>query len=146
MTVKQALKYKNKLVSKINEEFNRVSTYNTTEVDTNSPYDVETSLNNYFKLSQELIDLKTKIHVANAKVYSKIFELSELKSQVSKIKSIDCRSGKLLNSYGRMLGEQPMVMKAVIDIVRRDEMVKTIEEKIELIQEELDTHNATTNI
>jgi len=146
MTIKQALKYKNKLASKMNAEFTKASTYNSIEEGSNRAYDVRESMDKYLKMSAELVELKTKIHLANTKVYSKIFELSELKSQISKIQYMDCGEGKQLDRYSRMSGEPPVIKTAIIGIVERDQMVQAIEDRIELLQEELDFHNATTTI
>lgn len=146
MNIKQALKYKNKLAQKVNEMFSRVNTYNSYEVGEVRAYDVKVSLDEYFKLSNELVELKNKIHMANRPVYGKIFELSELKSQVSKLKMMDCQSGKVQDRFGRINGDNPTVKDAIISVVERDKMVESLEERIEKIQDELDTHNATTII
>lgn len=146
MTIKQALKHKNKLAQKINEAWQKVYTYNSYEFGETRPYDVKEQLTEYFKLTNELISLKDKIHQANRPVYYKIFALSELKSQVSKIKNLDCQEGKVQDRYSRIHGEAPIVKSATISIVEKDKMVAELEEQIEKIQEELDTHNATTTI
>jgi hypothetical protein len=111
----------------------------------NRPYDVEQSLDEYFKLTRELVELKTKIHTANMSVYGKIFEMSELKSQVSKLKDLDCGEGKV-RSYHRLVDDSTITKNAVISIVERDSMISKLEEIIESIQEQLDVHNATTHI
>ena len=145
MTIKQALKHKNKLAQKITDAFNKVKLYNSMEEGQNRPYDVEQSLDEYFKLTRELVELKTKIHTANMPVYGKIFEMSELKSQVSKLKDLDCAEGKV-RSYHRLVDDTTVVKNAVISIVERDSMISKLEEIIENIQEQLDVHNATTHI
>jgi len=145
MTIKQALKHKNKLAQKITDAFNKVKLYNSMEEGQNRPYDVEQSLDEYFKLTRELVELKTKIHTANMPVYGKIFEMSELKSQVSKLKDLDCAEGKV-RSYHRLVDDTPVVKNAVISIVERDSMISKLEEIIENIQEQLDVHNAITHI
>lgn len=146
MTVKQALKYKNKLVSKMNDEFRRASQYNSVEEGVNRPYGAEVSLNNFINMSNELVELKTKIHLANVKVYDKIFLLSELKSRVSKLQMLDCSEGKVSDRYGRMTGEHPAFKTVEINILKKDEMIAELESKIEELQEVLDVHNATTEI
>jgi hypothetical protein len=146
MTIRQALKYKNKLVSKMNEEYSKAATYNSIEDGNERPYDVNVSLENYLSLSNELVELKTKIHKANGPVYDKIFKLSELKSQVTKLNHLNCAQGAINSRFGRLAGDEPTKVTAIIGVVKRDEMVKNIENEIEKIQEELDTHNATTNI
>lgn len=146
MTIKQALKYKNKLAKKINEAFVKVAVYNSIEEGQTRPYDVEDSLDEYFKLTRELIELKTKIHTANLPVYGKIFEMSELKSQVSKLKDLDCSEGKVRDRYHRLTDDAGVNKTTVISIIERDSMVTKLEELIEKLQDELDVHNATTHI
>ena len=145
MTVKQALKLKNKLVKEITEELQKAQSYNSVEVGSNRPYSSSESLANVSTLTNQLIELKTKIHQANSPVYDKIFRLSELKSLVSKIKVLNCTEGTSNDYYSRR-SENPPVMTSEISIVERDGMVKIMEDEIESIQDELDTHNALTQI
>jgi hypothetical protein len=143
MKVKQALKYKKKLATKMNQEFVRVNMYNSVEEGTTRVYDVKEAMQNWLKMGEELVELKTKIHLANAPVYGKIFRMSELKSQLSNLRQLDCVDGKHFDRYGR--GEA-IIKTAEISVLERDEMVLKIEEEIERLQEELDEHNATTSI
>ena len=143
MKVKQALKYKKKLASKMNQEFSKVQMYNSVEEGSTRVYDVVESMRNWLTMSEELVELKTKLHLANAPVYGKIFRMSELKSQLSNLKQLDCVDGKHFDRYGR--GEA-VVKTAKISVLEKDQMVLTIEEEIERLQEELDEHNATTSI
>ena len=143
MKVKQALKYKKKLASKMNQEFSKVQMYNSVEEGSARVYDVVESMRNWLTMSEELVELKTKLHLANAPVYGKIFRMSELKSQLSNLKQLDCVDGKYFDRYGR--GEA-VVKTAKISVLEKDQLVLTIEEEIERLQEELDEHNATTSI
>jgi hypothetical protein len=143
MKVKQALKYKKKLASKMNQEFSKVQMYNSVEEGSTRVYDVVESMRNWLTMSEELVELKTKLHLANAPVYGKIFRMSELKSQLSNLKQLDCVDGKHFDRYGR--GEA-VVKSAKISVLEKDQLVLTIEEEIERLQEELDEHNATTSI
>jgi hypothetical protein len=146
MKVKQALKYKKKLASKMNQEFSKVQMYNSVEEGSTRVYDVKESMQNWLRMSEELVELKTKLHLANGPVYGKIFRMSELKSQLSNLKSLDCVEGKYSDRYSRMGGETPIIKTAQIGILEKDQMILSIEEEIERIQEELDEHNATTSI
>jgi hypothetical protein len=143
MNIKQALKRKNKLVGEINEEFNKVSRYNVVDEGNPRPYSSSESLKKWFDLTNELVELKTKIHLANGPVYDKIFLLAELKSQVNRLKSLDCTSGKVTSRWSE---DGTVTKHAEINVVERDNMVKQIESTIESIQEELDQWNHTTNI
>lgn len=145
MTVKQALKLKNKLVKEITEELQKAQSYNSVEVGSPRPYSSSEALERVSKLTNELVELKTKIHQANSPVYDKIFRLSELKSLVSKIKMLNCTEGTSTDYYSRRSENSP-VMTSEISIVERDSMVKIMEDEIESIQDELDTHNALTQI
>jgi hypothetical protein len=146
MNIKQALKLKNKLVKENNETFMKLSQYNSIEEGGNRPYDPKEMLNKWNEGIKQLVDLKTMIHRANAPVYDKIFKLAEMKSMVSKLNGMDCSEGKL-SSRGRW-GEsgEPVIMTTEISIVQRDNMIKTLEEQIEQLQEELDQHNFNTEI
>jgi hypothetical protein len=143
MKVKQALKYKKKLASKMNQEFSKVQMYNSVEEGSARVYDVVESMRNWLTMSEELVELKTKLHLANAPVYGKIFRMSELKSQLSNLRQLDCVDGKHFDRYGR--GEA-VVKTAKISVLEKDQLVLKIEEEIERLQEELDEHNATTSI
>lgn len=146
MNIKQALKLKNKLVKENNELFMKLSQYNSVVEGSVRPYDPKEMLSKWNEGVKQLVDLKTKIHRANAPVYDKIFKLSEMKSMVSKLNSMNCSEGKQ-SSRGRW-GEpnEGIVLVCEISVVQRDEMVKTLEVQIEQIQDELDTHNINTLI
>lgn len=143
MTIKQALKEKNRLIKAIEDEFKKIHAYNSIDESNTRPYSTQTSLENILVLEDALIDIKTKIHRANTGIYDKIFRLSELKSLAKKLNQIDCSEGKVVDRYSR---SEAVVKTAEITVIDRDTRVKMIEEEIELLQEELDTHNATTSI
>jgi hypothetical protein len=92
----------------------------------------------------ELSELKTKIHTANTPVLKDIFYMSELKSTIQALKKMDCTEGKSNKDRYRM--ESELVMTSEISLVTRNEMVKSMEEVIEGIQDRLDVFNATTEI
>ena len=144
MTVKQALKQKNLLVKKINEDIRKVHAYNSVDEGNTRPYSTKELFNKIIETTKELVDLKTRIHLANGPVYHKIFELSELKNTVSFLKSVDCSEGKVVDRYTR--SQEPTIKVAELSVIERDNLVEGFENRIELLQEELDSHNATTHI
>ena len=75
MNIKKALKEKNKKVKEVNEYFSKLSQYNSIEAGNVRPYSAKDMLEKWKKSTEELIELKTKIHVANVSVYGKIFRL-----------------------------------------------------------------------
>jgi hypothetical protein len=145
MNVKKALKEKNRLVKEIQELYARLSHYNSVEVGNVRPYSPKVMLEEINQKSNELVELKTKIHNANTPVYDKIFRLSELKSTISRLKSLDCTEG-VNNDYYSRNRENPPVKTAEISVVERDGMVKLMEGEIEDLQDILDNHNQNTEI
>ena len=145
MNIKTALKKKNLLVKEIQDLHLRVATYNSVEVGNVRPYSAKESMELLNQKSNELVELKTKIHRANDLVYQHIFRLSELKSMIARIKNLDCNEGIVQDYYSKNR-ETPAVKETEISIVERDEMVKHMEGQIEEIQDILDYHNQITEI
>jgi hypothetical protein len=146
MNLKQALKRKNKLASLVNQELAKVLRYNSTIEGTIRPYDVEDAYSKYIGFTNELVTLKTAISLANTPIQGKIFLLSELKSMAKNLKNIPCEVGKQpgMRSYDGTT--EPIVKVVTFDLVQKDKIVSDLEERIELIQDELDYFNQVTNI
>lgn len=141
MNIKQALKRKNKIVGLMSEEWNKVSQYNVTEEGNPRPYSAVEAMAKWMNLSEELVVLKAKIHLANNPMYEQIFRLAETKNQVKYLKSLNCQSGKVQSRWD---SDNQIVKQAEINVVERDKMVKDMEIRIEMIQDDLDqwNHNA----
>ena len=144
MTIKQALKQKNKLIKNITENTKLMQQYNAIEVGNKRPYSSSELFEKVSKEMVELTNLKTKIHVANTPVLSKIFEMSEMKSLIASLKKMDCTEGKSNRDRYRLDSE--IVMTSEISLVQRNQIIKDLEERIEKVQDELDVFNATTTI
>lgn len=142
MTIKQALKLKNKLVKQIGENTGRLISYNTIEVGNKRPYDISEINDHIMSDIIELAELKAKIHSANLPVLGDIFKMSELKSIIKTYKQLSCSEGKTSSRYGTEVS----YMESIITISDRDNIIKEIEDKIEEIQDRLDVFNATTEI
>jgi hypothetical protein len=142
MTVKQALKAKNKLVVSIMECYSLAKEYNSIEEGNPRRYSVVGLLNEANELTRELVELKSKIHKANAPVYDKIFLMAELKGRVKFLKSIPVDEGKVTERYGSIITNK----EVELNVAERNAMIKGLEVEIEELQEQLDLHNATTTI
>ena len=86
MTIKQALKQKNKLIKTIGENTKLMQEYNSVEVGNERPYSSVELLAKISEDTKELAKLKTKIHIANTPVLENIFLMSELKSMAQSLK------------------------------------------------------------
>lgn len=142
MNLTKALKEKKKLIKKIDENFNRFKEYNSVEEDIKPIYDATESYNNFTSLTNQLVDLKTRIQKANQPIYSKIFEIAELKNQIQKLRSVDTTNGIVKSRYDTSV----VTYKAVFGKLEMDIMISNLEEKIESLQSEIETFNAITII
>ena len=144
MTIKNALKLKNKLIKQIGENTKLMQEYNSIEVGNDRPYSSVILLAQISEDTKELAKLKSKIHIANTPVLEDIFLMSELKSMAQSLKKMDCTEGKSNRDRYRL--ESESVKTSEISLVRRNETIKELETRIEEIQDRLDVFNATTQI
>ena len=142
MNVKQALKVKNKLVTDLKANFEILKKYNSIEEGNPRRYSMADTLDKITELSNELVELKAQIHRANQPVYDKIFALAELKGLVKELKKVPTEEGKINERYGSVVSVKEVELN-VVDIQNKVNILTT---KIEEIQNELDIHNANTNI
>jgi hypothetical protein len=142
MNVKQALKVKNKLVTDLKANFEILKKYNSIEEGNPRRYSMNDTLDKITELSNELVELKAQIHRANQPVYDKIFALAELKGLVKELKKVPTEEGKINERYGSVVSVKEVELN-VVDIQNKVNILTT---KIEEIQNELDIHNANTNI
>ena len=145
MTIKQALKLKNKLVQELNELTTRLHKNNSVIEGNTRAYSAVETLGQIYTKVDELTAIKSEIHKANVEVYDKIFLLSELKSVVKNLKTLDCSEGVVEDYYSRRT-EGQTVKTSEIGEVQRDMEIKFLETRIEEIQDELDQHNITSTI
>jgi hypothetical protein len=144
MNIKQALKLKNKLIKSIADNTKLLQQYNTVEVGNPRPYSPTILLGSITKTTTELVELKSKLHRANAPMFEKIFEMSELKSTIKAVQKLDCTEGKSNRDRYRM--ESELVLTSDISLVDRNEFIKKLEDRIEQIQDEMDVFNSNTEI
>jgi hypothetical protein len=93
-------------------------------------------------LSNELVELKARIHKVNQPVYNQIFLLAELKGQIKELKKVPTDEGKQTERYGSVQSIK-VVQLNIVDI---ENLVGELQDRIEELQNELDIHNANTII
>jgi uncharacterized small protein (DUF1192 family) len=142
MNVKQALKVKNKLVTEMKAAYGILQKYNSIEEGNPRRYSMTNTLEKIKTLQAELVELKTKIHKANQPVYDKIFALAELKGMIKELKKVSTEEGKVNERYGSVVS----VKEVELNVTDIDTAVSILESQIEQLQNELDVHNATTQI
>lgn len=143
-TLAKLLKEKNQLVARISELKTRISTNNVTLSPNKSKYDIKSEYNALRLFIVELVAVKAKIARANVPVYDKIFKLSELKSQISFLKSLDTSEGVIQRHYLPESGSE--IRTAQIDALFVDSEVERLGVELSTLQDELDTYNHSTKI
>ena len=144
MNLTKALKHKKKLVKQIDEMFIRFQKYNSQPVDqVGTGYNPEEAYTKWISLTNELVNLKTKIQNANAPIADKIFRLGEVKNLISRIRGLDTKSGIVRDRYR---AEELITYVAYMDLFTKDNLIKGWEEEIEQLQEEIEAFNAITKI
>lgn len=145
MNLNKALKLKKKLVKKSNDFFTKFQSSNSIDITQNETpdYDPKEMYERWKSCIDELITLKSKIHIANQPIASKIFKLGELKSMVQHLRNVNTKSGKQrISPYASEMTEY----KAWMSKVDIDNHIEDLEYQIEQIQEEIEAFNAITKI
>jgi uncharacterized small protein (DUF1192 family) len=142
MNVKQALKAKNKLVTDLKAQYQILQKYNSIEQGNPRRYSMTNTLEKIKTLQAELVELKSKIHKANQPVYDKIFALAELKGMIKELRKVSTEEGKSSDRYSSVIS----VKEVELNVTDIDSGVSILESQIEQLQDELDVHNATTQI
>nr|WP_297786932.1 hypothetical protein [uncultured Allomuricauda sp.] len=146
MTIVEALKEKNRLVGRVLELQNRISTYNCVIEGNPRAYNPKEVMAELNKTIEELIDIKTRITRANQPVQEKIYRLSELKTKIRFLKTIPTTEGKAPSGKNYYSQSEIYVWESAIKTKDRDENVVDLGNEISKIQQELDTHNYNTVI
>ena len=144
MTLKNALKKKNVLIGQMKDEIGRLHKYNTVDVvnEKNRPYSPREVWDKIKTLSDELVELKTKIQVSNTPILTKIYRMSELKNMIIHLKELSCENGKMEDRYT----EKDKFVVSEISVQERDHLVNMYSEEIDQIQNELDYFNQSTEL
>ena len=140
ITLAKALKLKNRLAGKIAKLTQTVQTYNSTQ-EASERIDVRTAFTERADLVRRLTDLKHAIARANAPIQRDIFDLAELKAEVTLLTALNTKHGTFLEGYPTA-GQVTFVAqfrKADVDA-----MTDALEQRIDALQDKLDTFNAQT--
>ena len=142
MTLAQALKLKNKIVSKINKLTGDVTKYNYGVAGKTRPVDVEEAMNQRDLVTYDLVTLKTAINAVNASIQKDIYELAELKGYIALHNTLrNCDSDRY---YDR--NDEAVEYDMIINISRIDNCIEHAQEEVEAAQDRIDTFNHTTKI
>jgi len=143
MKLAKALKLKNKKVSEYTKTLERMSVSNSIEQSSKKHYNSKALSELAESQMLDLIKLKTAIHNTSEPIRSKIFRIGELKSYLGYINRLSTAEGIVKSRYQN---EEPSVYIVDFNETEKTSKIKSIQEEIELLQEEMDEFNATTNL
>jgi len=146
MKLTQALKQKKKLIAAADKYFKRFTAANSHEVSKTPTYDAKENYDLWRETIKKLITLKAQIQITNGPILGKIYELAELKNIVSKLKSTNCNKGLVEKGGGYGVASVDVEYTAWLTEKQRDDNVDDLEERIEIIQSEIEAFNATTEM
>jgi hypothetical protein len=146
MKLHKALKDKKKLVGEISRLKSRIGSKNCYSEGTVDPekFDVKILYEELLRKTDELVKLKLVINDCNRAIQEKIYCLSEYKGLISWWSEVCTLEGEhLTGSYGDKILRK---YRSQIDEVSKEKIIHDLQEKVDLIQEELDTFNYTTDL
>lgn len=154
-TLAKALVVKNRLVQELNKLNTKIQRSNTLSINAKTQdapvpafkVNMKNLLEEQEKLTQKLIGTKIAISLANKDLaqQTRIFRLSELKSQKDVIGLIRTDSGAVLNAgYGE--GEYWTISVSQISEEAKEEMENNLQKEIDTLQEDMEKFNWTTEV
>jgi hypothetical protein len=144
MKLVKALKLKNKQVQAFNSTVSRMIKSNSYDEDSNKVYNSKELLIQATKELEDLVKLKSAIHSSSEPIRNKIFRLSEFKSFVQNISNLNTTEGVVkASTYGSSTNN---TYKCDINEIEKQDLIKTFQDEIEKMQDEIDVFNATTDL
>jgi peptidoglycan hydrolase CwlO-like protein len=152
VTIAKALKIKNRVAEKLRkaeQEFKRINSYRKDLGVDASQLDAWTKL---LDLREEMWRLKAEIAKANTPIQDAIFEMAELKAEISFLGTLPTTNGKVVVSSNRYSLVEDVDSEKFVEYVafltrqQVEDRVEELQEKLDELQEKLDYFNNTTKI
>jgi uncharacterized protein YfbU (UPF0304 family) len=142
ITLRKALRLKNNLVGEMKKMKEIISNKNSLKETTPRREDIVACMDAINVIRGKLIELKSKIAIANTAIYAKIYEVEELKSHIAYLNSVSTTEG-YVTDYGE---SEKVKVNAAFNSADIGQMVKTFESRIEFLNDEIDEYNGKTYI
>jgi len=105
-------------------------------------YSVQKLYDELQKKIELLINLKFVINEANREIQANIYKLSELKALIAFWNSVSVQEGTQVIGYS----DKTQTYKVQFDEETRNKMVADFQKQVDVLQEEIDTYNYTTDV
>jgi hypothetical protein len=144
MKLSKALKEKKRLAAEISKLKTKINAKNSYVKGTNVPekFDANKMYLELLSKTEDLVNLKIIINNANREIQPMIYMLGEYKSLISFLDGLNTHEGIETNRFSDSTTEHV----TQIDEIKKDKLRQEFQEKIDSLQEEIDTYNYTTNI
>jgi len=144
MKLSQALKEKKRLAAEIQHLKNRIASKNSYIKQSNvkEKFNVVEMYDELQRKVQELMNLKIVINEANKEIQSSIYALSEYKAMISFWNGVPVAEGIVERGYQDTLTEY----ECQIDELKKIEIIAELQKKADLLQDQIDTYNYTTEV
>ena len=141
----QALKEKNRIASEIQRLWGLIARENSTREDRTPLIDVAKSFELVQLYTEKLIELKTKIGMANAGILERIYRMDECKSKLSNLDMVNTDDStdiqRLTDTQYRELKKNVVFSKTQVLAMREE-----LQQECNRLQDEMDEYNASTTI
>ena len=145
ITLAQALKEKNRLAGEIARAWTFVQTENSKREDIRRVVDVEETYKKIKLYTEKLIELKTKIGVANAGNLERIYRMEEYKSALARLERIGSDETSVFQKLTESTYKE-YKRTVVFTASQILEMREQIQMECNRLQDEMDAFNATVKI
>lgn len=142
ISLAKALKLKNRLAGRLSKVGTDIAAWNSVLQEQVGQVNVAALVQEYEKISDALIKLKGLIFRSNVPIQEKIFEKTELASRIAFLAYLPTKSGIERHSY------QNTSVEYVAFLTKKevDSTTRTLEKRIDNIQDEIDEFNNSTKI
>ena len=143
ITLAQALKEKNRLAGEISKLWGLIHHENSCWETHQRSIDVHETMETIEYYTAKLIELKTKIGVANAGLLADMYALEEAMNRISKLGSLDTEEGVRYRGINDSIKELMTAEITAKDVIR---LVNETQIECNRLQDALDAYNATHKI
>ena len=143
VSLSKALKLKNKQARRVSDLRKRIEQYNSVAEGVVRPFDIEQTYRELLFATDRLVEIKAAINGANAPIQDKIYRMAELRGLAVFLRNLNPQEGPAQMFYGS--GAAP-VYTSVLNAAHLEVLLESLEAEIDVMQDEVDTHNATVRI
>lgn len=145
ITLAQALKEKNRIAGQIRVLWDGIQQENSRREDETRSIDVREALETVELYTGKLVELKTKIGLANAGNLERIYRLEECKAKMAKLGGIGTDESTIyLEAYST--GGKEIIRNVVVTRKEIRDMQRELQLECNKLQDEMDAYNALTMI